>query len=174
MSGYGGPPTSQGGYGGYGNAPPPYNQQNAYSQNQSYSNPPSYNPQYNQYQSQTPYGGQAPPPPQQQQYPGVDPESQSWFAAVDTSGKGRITADQLRECLINPSGGQPFDEATCSMLVKMFDGNGDGTIDVREFAALRNFVAQWKVQFDRFDTSRSGNLTRPEVEMALKGLDYHL
>ena len=60
------------------------------------------------------------------------------------------------------------------MLVKMFDGNGDGTIDVREFAALRNFVAQWKVQFDRFDTSRSGNLTRPEVEMALKGLDYHL
>jgi len=45
----------------------------------------------------------------------------------------------------------------------MFDRDMSGTIDVNEFAALWNYIQQWKSTFERFDSNRSGSIEAPEL-----------
>uniref|UniRef100_A0A1I8GEG5 EF-hand domain-containing protein n=2 Tax=Macrostomum lignano TaxID=282301 RepID=A0A1I8GEG5_9PLAT len=135
-----------------------------------------YNPQFNPQQQQTPYPQQPPYNPQQQQ-PGppppslqlasnVNPEVASWFAVVDENRDGAITVSELQSALINDDG-RSFELATCQMLVNMFDSDRSGTIDVREFEAIFNFVRHWRAVFVDFDASRSRQLTPMELGNAL-------
>ena len=45
----------------------------------------------------------------------------------------------------------------------MFDRDHTGTIELNEFAALWNYIQQWKGVFERFDTNRSGQIEAQEL-----------
>ena len=69
--------------------------------------------------------------------------------AVDNDHSGKITAIELRQALLN-SNWSHFNAETCRILIGMFDRDGDGTIDVHEFAALWKYVKEWKSCFARW------------------------
>lgn len=71
-----------------------------------------------------------------------------YLQAVDNDRSGKITAIELRQALLN-SNWSHFNAETCRLLIGMFDTNGDGTIDVYEFAALWKYVKEWKSCFTR-------------------------
>lgn len=45
----------------------------------------------------------------------------------------------------------------------IFDHDGNGTIDIREFSQLWAYINQWKGVFDRYDRDRSGNIDANEL-----------
>ncbi|XP_077979531.1 sorcin-like isoform X2 [Glandiceps talaboti] len=153
QQGYGAPPPQQG----YG-APPP---QSGYG---------GYNPQSGYGGGQPGYGGYGGGPPAP---PGVDPQLWSWFKVVDVDGNGKITADELRQVLLNGNW-SPFNSETCRLMIGMFDRNQDGTIDINEFAALWKYIQDWKQCFDKFDQDRSGNIDAGELNNAFKTFGYNL
>ena len=58
-----------------------------------------------------PHGMPAPPP-------GADPTLWSWFITVDTDKSGQITADELKQALINGNWTQ-FNDETCRLMISM-------------------------------------------------------
>ena len=57
----------------------------------------------------TPFSGYSQPP-------AMDPQVQSWFAAVDQDRSGRITAIELQRALVNTNWTQ-FNAETCRLMV---------------------------------------------------------
>ncbi|KAK7111770.1 programmed cell death protein 6-like isoform X1 [Littorina saxatilis] len=137
-------------------APPPYGA------------PPQGPPGYGSAPAPGGYGGYAPAPP-----PGVSQELWGWFQAVDQDRSGKITAEELRQALMNGNM-SPFNTETCRLMIGMFDRDRSGTIDVQEFAALWKYVQDWKGCFDRFDTDRSGNIDVNELNNAFRTFGYNL
>ncbi|XP_041473423.1 sorcin-like isoform X1 [Lytechinus variegatus] len=156
--GYGPPPPAQApqGYGapraaqappGYG-APPPHQGYGA----------PGYNP-----------GG----PPQIGLPPGADPVLWSWFKAVDQDNSNAITAQELRQALLNGNNSN-FNLETCRLMIGMFDKDRNGTINFNEFSSLWKYIQDWKACFDRFDKDRSGNIDANELNTAFQTFGYRL
>jgi Ca2+-binding EF-hand superfamily protein len=164
--GYGAPP--QQGYG----APP---QQQGYGSVQGY----QAKPQTGYGTTQTGYGA----PPQQSGYGttqgyGVQPPQQQnsqlsqWFNAVDKDHSGSISSYELRNAL--SQSGLPFDEDVARKMVRMFDRDGNGTIDFNEFCSLHAYLTQMKGAFYAVDTDKSGFLDYQEVERAVQQAGYRL
>ena len=57
-------------------------------------------------------------------------------------------------------------------MIKMFDRDGTGTINVNEFCELWNYLGQWRKTFDRYDQDRSGNISQPELSAAFQQMGY--
>ncbi|EDO38075.1 predicted protein, partial [Nematostella vectensis] len=93
--------------------------------------------------------------------------------AVDQDRTGKITASELRAALVNSNWSQ-FNEETCRMMIGMFDKDGSGTIDIYEFAALWQYIQQWKNCFDSFDRDRSGTIDAGELNTAFSTFGYRL
>ena len=58
------------------------------------------------------------------------------FAAFDTDGSGALTHEELKAALTRPGGGAPMSDEDVAKLIKEFDANGDGVIQVEEFVAM--------------------------------------
>ena len=60
------------------------------------------------------------------------------FAAFDADGSGFISADELRNVLAKPIGGQPpkLTNAEVDILMKRLDTNGDGQLSIEELSAV--------------------------------------
>eukprot|EP00088_Acartia_fossae_P042303 TRINITY_DN443_c0_g1_i4.p1 TRINITY_DN443_c0_g1~~TRINITY_DN443_c0_g1_i4.p1 ORF type:complete len:250 (-),score=86.58 TRINITY_DN443_c0_g1_i4:1359-2108(-) len=144
----GAPPPQQGGYqgGGYGGGAPGY-QQGA---RPAYSGGPG-----------APYGGQ----------PSVDPQIAQWFNAVDSDRSGQIDAKELQRALVNGNWTN-FSEEACRMMIDMFDANRSGTIDVQEFSQLFAYINNWKREFEKLDSDRSGKIEQAEYTRALEQMGY--
>lgn len=67
-----------------------------------------------------------------------------------------------------------FDVDTVRMMIRMFDSDGNGTINFDEFRGLWDFLASWRTLFDRFDVDRSGNISLGEFTDALIAFRYRL
>ncbi|KAK3697237.1 hypothetical protein QZH41_010135, partial [Actinostola sp. cb2023] len=93
--------------------------------------------------------------------------------SVDQDRSGKITADELRQALVN-SNWSNFNEETCRLMIGMFDKDKSGTIDIHEFTALWNYIQQWKSCFDGFDTDRSGTIDAQELNTAFSSFGYRL
>ncbi|KAK7791111.1 hypothetical protein R5R35_013686 [Gryllus longicercus] len=109
------------------------------------------------------YGGGAPP--------GVSPEVQQWFAAVDRDRSGRICASELQAALVNGHG-KNFSETACRLMIGMFDHDKSGTIDVQEFQMLYNYINQWLATFRSYDKDGSGNVEEHELSQALHQMGF--
>lgn len=59
-------------------------------------------------------------------------------------------------------------------MIGMFDANLSGTIDVKEFNSLWNYIDQWRNVFAAYDTDRSGLISEPELQTALQQMGYNL
>ena len=47
--------------------------------------------------------------------------------------------------------------------VGLFDHDGNGTIDLKEFQQLWQYINTWKGVFDRYDRDKSGNIDGGEL-----------
>jgi EF hand len=52
-------------------------------------------------------------------HPGVSPEIQGWFNAVDVDKSGKISAKELQAALVNGQG-KSFSDTACSLMIGMF------------------------------------------------------
>ncbi|XP_065063597.1 peflin-like [Rhopilema esculentum] len=153
----------QGGYGGYGQAPP----------QQSYG--------YGEYRGHQQQGyGQAQPQgyPGQQGIvsgapPGADPTLWSWFTTVDRDRSGQISTEELRQALMNNNWSH-FNLETCRLMIGLFDQDQNGTINFNEFVGLWNYIQQWKGVFDRYDGDRSGSIESNELHRAFSDMGYRV
>ena len=57
-------------------------------------------------------------------------------------------------------------------MIKMFDRDNTGQIDLNEFNQLWNYLGQWRQMFDRFDADRSGHISGNEFWSALQQMGY--
>ncbi|PSN52322.1 hypothetical protein C0J52_11408 [Blattella germanica] len=131
--------------------------------------------------AQQPMGGYpgAQPQPQQLSYaggypgsaPGVNPEVQQWFNAVDRDRSGKISAKELQSALINGQG-KNFSDAACQLMIAMFDRDKSGTIDVNEFQQLYNYINQWLATFRTYDRDNSGHIEEAELSQALQQMGF--
>lgn len=60
------------------------------------------------------------------------------------------------------------------MMIRMFDRDGNGSINFDEFVSLWKYLAAWRELFDRFDEDRSGRISLKEFENALVAFGYRL
>ena len=166
MPGYQSAPPGQQAAPGYGQgyqAPQGYQRPMAHQGMQGYPPQPGYPsgpPQM------APHGMPAPPP-------GADPTLWSWFITVDTDKSGQITANELKQALINGNWTQ-FNDETCRLMISMFDKDQSGTIDFSEFCNLWTYIQQWKGVFDRYDRDRSGAIEMNELQTALSDMGYRV
>lgn len=102
-----------------------------------------------------------------------DPSLWPLFMAVDIDRSGQLTQIELSSALKNDEY-TSFDPETVRMMIKMFDNNGNGTIDYEEFCGLWSFLAAWRTLFQRFDEDRSGFISYAEYSNALTAFGYSL
>jgi Ca2+-binding EF-hand superfamily protein len=166
--------------------PPPYPSQGPYPPPTSYAPYPSqtgpYPPQTQYpprptgpYPSQGPATGPYPPPtpPQSHWYSHFYTqmnqneifELQKWFASVDRDGSGTISANELANVAV---GGIRLGIDLAIKLVRIFDVDGSGSIEFREYASLHKFLISMQQVFASADKDRSGRLDSREIHEALK------
>jgi hypothetical protein len=67
------------------------------------------------------------------------------FAAVDEDKSGAVDVNELQRALVK--GGYTLSLASCAMLIRINDSNGDGKIDFQEFTGLHRFLFQLQAAF---------------------------
>merc|ERR1719153_1288476 len=65
-----------------------------------------------------------------------------------------------------------FSQEACQTMIKMFDVNLTGTIEIDEFGKLFEYIQQWKGMFEGFDRDRRGVLDEREFSQALQQMGY--
>jgi len=101
----------------------------------------------------------------------VDPAVAQWFQAVDQDNNGHIDAQELSQALVNGDMSH-FSQEACQTMIKMFDNNLSGTIEIDEFGKLFEYIQQWKGMFEGFDRDRRGVLDEREFSQALQQMGY--
>ena len=56
----------------------------------------------------------------------------------------------------------------------IFDQDGNGTIDLKEFQQLWQYINQWKGVFDRYDKDKSGNIDVRELHTAYSEMGFRV
>jgi Ca2+-binding EF-hand superfamily protein len=84
-----------------------------------------------------------------------------------------LTENELGSALVNGDY-TSFHPRTVKMMIRMFDRDGNGTINFDEFVSLWRYLAAWRELFDQFDEDRSGRISLQEFEKALVAFGYRL
>lgn len=103
--------------------------------------------------------------------PGINPEIQQWFSAVDRDKSGRISASELQAALVTGHG-KNFSETACKLMIGMFDQDHSGTIDLKEFQSLYNYINGWLATFRSYDKDGSGSIEEGELSQALQQIGF--
>lgn len=102
----------------------------------------------------------------------INPEIQKWFQISETKASGKITAKELQEAF-EVFQGKHFSDGACKFVVRLFDLDKNGGLDVKEFEQLYMCVKQWVNAFNAYDRERTGFLEESELDQALKQMDIH-
>jgi len=90
---------------------------------------------------------------------------QQWFYSVDTDRSGSITGQELGNIQFN---GRAIGPQVGYKLVKVFDRDGSGSIDVREYSILHKFLTLMQNAFMAVDTARQGILAPQAIFTAIQ------
>ena len=101
----------------------------------------------------------------------VDPNVAQWFNAVDQDNNGHIDSEELSQALVNGDMSH-FSQEACQMMIKMFDTNHTGVIEIDEFGKLFAYIQQWKTMFEGFDKDKRGLLDPGEFAQALQQMGF--
>ncbi|OQV23530.1 putative Peflin [Hypsibius exemplaris] len=102
-----------------------------------------------------------------------DQQLMSLFAAVDEDSDGFITVAELQQALINDNW-STFSMNTINVILQIFDKDDNCRIDFDEFSKIKNYVAEWKIIFDRYDTDRSGTIDIREIKSAILAMGFNV
>ncbi|KAL3316947.1 Programmed cell death protein 6 [Cichlidogyrus casuarinus] len=97
----------------------------------------------------------------------------SIFQNVDRDRSGHISESELQNALSNGTGTQ-FNPKCIAQMIKMFDTDGNGTINFEEFTQLFNYVQHWKNCFMQIDRDNSRSIDSNEFAVALQMMGYNL
>jgi len=98
-------------------------------------------------------------------------EIQAWFRSVDRDGSGSITANEIAGITFN---GVPLGMDVSTKLVRVFDRDGNRSIDFYEYAAMHKFLASLQAAFFAADRDRSGTIDAREIYNALAGAGFQV
>lgn len=96
---------------------------------------------------------------------------QQWFNSVDADRSGSISAQELGGILFN---GKPIGVPVAAKLIRVFDRDGSGTIELREYSALHKFLMNMQNAFFAADRDRSGYIDAQEMHQAVSGAGFQL
>ena len=108
--------------------------------------------------------------PSTQRY-AVDPLIMQWFKAVDVDGNGKISPIELQAALVNGDMSQ-FSEEACKIIIKHFDQNKSGYLNIQEFSEVFKYVNEWKATFEAIDKDRNGYINFNELYQAFQQMGY--
>lgn len=97
----------------------------------------------------------------------LHPAVEKWFRTMDTKNEGKITSKELQQAF-ETFQGKHFSDATCKFVVRLFDLDKNGGLDVKEFETLYFYIKQWLIAFNTYDRDQSGFLDENELDYALK------
>lgn len=103
----------------------------------------------------------------------AQPNIQQIFQQVDRNRSGQIEGPELQMALQNGVGTQ-FNMKTIELMICMFDRDGNGTMNMQEFAQLFNYVQQWMACFKQYDRDGSGTICSQELQHALCSFGFRL
>ncbi|KAJ8922017.1 hypothetical protein NQ315_008656 [Exocentrus adspersus] len=106
------------------------------------------------------------------QRPSVHPAVEKWFRTMDTKNEGKISSKEL-QLAFETFQGKHFSDATCKFVVRLFDLDKNGGLDIREFETLYFYIKQWLSAFNTYDRDQSGFLDEHELDYALKHMDIN-
>ncbi|XP_053570373.1 programmed cell death protein 6 isoform X2 [Bombina bombina] len=112
-------------------------------------------------------------PQQQPQRPpggGMADQAFLWnvFQRVDRDRSGIISDTELQQALSNGTW-TPFNPATVSAIISMFDREHKGGVNFSEFSGVWKYITDWQTIFRTFDTDNSGTIDKNELKQALTG-----
>ncbi|XP_017776648.1 PREDICTED: peflin-like [Nicrophorus vespilloides] len=104
--------------------------------------------------------------------PPVFSEVQKWFQSSESKRDGKISPKELQTAF-EVFQGKHFSDGACKFIVRLFDLDKRGGLDIKEFEQLYYFIKQWVSAFHSFDYQRSGFLDEEEFAGALKHMDIN-
>ncbi|KAJ8933705.1 hypothetical protein NQ318_017069 [Aromia moschata] len=102
----------------------------------------------------------------------VHPAVEKWFRTMDTKNEGKISSKELQQAF-EIFQGKHFSDAACKFVVRLFDLDKNGGLDIKEFETLYHYIKQWLVAFNTYDRDESGFLDENELECALKHMNIN-
>ncbi|KAG5869133.1 hypothetical protein JTB14_006711 [Gonioctena quinquepunctata] len=102
----------------------------------------------------------------------VHPAVEKWFRAMDTKNEGKITSRELQQAF-ETFQGRHFSDSACKFVVRIFDLDRNGGLDIKEFESLYYHIKLWINAFNSYDRDQSGFLDENELDYALKHLDIN-
>jgi len=95
------------------------------------------------------------------------------FQECDLNRNGKISADGLRRCLSKVTKFEFSSEASDAVM-RMFDKDKSGFVQIDEFKAAYQYCAQLQFVFQGVDKDHSGSLNQNEVYEAVQRYGYNL
>ncbi|XP_044761673.1 peflin-like [Coccinella septempunctata] len=103
----------------------------------------------------------------------VSPQDmQKWFGDLEHKQDGKMTAKELQQAF-EIFQGRYFSDSACKFVVRLFDLDQNGGLDIREFELLYYYIKQWVTAFNAYDKERTGLLDEGQLDFALKHMDIH-
>ncbi|XP_076257248.1 sorcin-like [Rhynchophorus ferrugineus] len=102
----------------------------------------------------------------------VHPAVEKWFQTMETKNEGRITSRELQHAF-EVFQGKHFSDSSCKFVVRLFDLDKNGGLDLKEFESLYYYIRQWLSAFNTYDRDKSGFLDENELDYALKQMDIN-
>ncbi|XP_053323472.1 programmed cell death protein 6 isoform X2 [Spea bombifrons] len=104
--------------------------------------------------------------------PGNNMQDQSFlwnvFQRVDRDRSGVISDSELQQALSNGTW-TPFNPATVSAIISMFDREQKGGVNFQEFSGVWKYITDWQNIFRTYDRDNSGMIDKNELKQALTG-----
>lgn len=99
------------------------------------------------------------------------PEAQQWYNVMEREQYGKINARELQAALFNGQGRQ-FSENVCHLMVNIFDKTRSGTMDIRDFHELYQYINNWMNVFHMYDKENNGYLEEAELTLAVQQMGF--
>lgn len=99
-------------------------------------------------------------------------EMQKWFGDLEHKQDGKMTAKELQKAF-EIFQGRYYSDSACKFVVRLFDLDQNGGLDIREFEHLYYYIKHWVTAFNAYDEDRTGMLDESQLDFALKHMDIH-
>ncbi|XP_019870231.1 peflin-like isoform X2 [Aethina tumida] len=98
---------------------------------------------------------------------------EKWFTGtMETKDEGRVSPKELQQAF-QTFQGKHYSDGVCKFVVRLFDLDKNGGLDIKEFESLYYHIKQWLNAFNSYDRDRSGFLDETELDYALKHMDIN-